>query len=128
MCQSVSAPRHRSSDQEATTTKSSETQEVPQPVDYYKQVEYSMISGVITILEFSVLLFATTKALFSIVNPKVQGIFYYVLVILPFSVLLPTIVGTNVQKAEKTVHDDWTFSAAKYDHKFTLPLLPYICL
>ena len=57
-----------------------------------------MLASVVTIIECAILLFATTKALMSIVNPKVKGAVYYGLVLLPLSLILPAIA---VQAAEQ---------------------------
>jgi hypothetical protein len=47
-----------------------------------------MISAVVTGLEFTVLFFAVIRALFSIINPKIQHGLYSLFIILPLSVFL----------------------------------------
>lgn len=66
-----------------------------------------MLAFIVTIFECTILLLATTKALMSIVNPKIKGAIYYGLVLLPLSLILPAIA---VQAAE---HNNNGKSASK---------------
>lgn len=52
-----------------------------------------MLGAVITALEFSILILATIRALFSIVSPKVQNAAYSLLFVLPISIVLPIFVA-----------------------------------
>lgn len=64
-----------------------------------------MIAAAVTFLEFSILLFATTKALFSIVNPKIKSGLYSLCIILPLSILLPAFFS-RVEAVEEAGLDD----------------------
>jgi hypothetical protein len=61
-----------------------------------------MLSGAVSLIECSVLFFALFKALCSIVNPKVKGTAYYLLVLLPLSILIPVVVGEKGEQDHAT--------------------------
>lgn len=61
-----------------------------------------MLAIAVIIIECSILLFATTRALMSIVNPKIKGAFYYALVLLPLSLILPAIAVQAVEQDHNT--------------------------
>ena len=61
-----------------------------------------MLSAIVSLLEFSILFFATGRALVSIVNPKIQHAFYSLLFVLPISIILPVFVA----RAEAQAIDD----------------------
>jgi hypothetical protein len=76
-------------------------------LNFWGAIENEMIAAVVTLLEVTVLLFATTRALVSIVNPKVQGAFYYVFVLLPLAIVLPAFVArADAKAASAKIHDD----------------------
>ena len=58
-------------------------------LDFWSRTEFTMIGAVVTFIEFALLFFATTRALFSIVKPQVQSGMYSLFVLLPLSILLP---------------------------------------
>lgn len=61
-----------------------------------------MISSAVSIIECSVLFVDVLKALFSIINPKIKGAFYYAFVFLPLSLLFfaQAVRATNVNNEE----------------------------
>uniref|UniRef100_A0AC35GUM9 Uncharacterized protein n=1 Tax=Panagrolaimus sp. PS1159 TaxID=55785 RepID=A0AC35GUM9_9BILA len=66
-----------------------------------------MLSAIVNILEFSILLFAATRALVSIVNPKVQHAAYSLLFVLPISIILPIFVArAEAQSIENAAEED----------------------
>lgn len=56
---------------------------------FLSQLEDTMLSNAVSFIECSALFFATLRALFSILNPKVKDTSYYLLILLPISLLLP---------------------------------------
>uniref|UniRef100_A0A915CTV2 Uncharacterized protein n=1 Tax=Ditylenchus dipsaci TaxID=166011 RepID=A0A915CTV2_9BILA len=89
MCQSINSSHQSSLKQKFVAVKHSKSSKAAHTVDLWTQVELNMISGAAAVIECSLLLVSTITALFSILNPKVKGVFYYVLVLLPISMLLP---------------------------------------
>uniref|UniRef100_A0A914EES7 Uncharacterized protein n=1 Tax=Acrobeloides nanus TaxID=290746 RepID=A0A914EES7_9BILA len=63
-----------------------------------------MIAAVVSILEFSILIFATVRALFSIVSPKVQHGVYSLLFVLPVSIVLPIFISRAEGKEIEEPH------------------------
>ena len=74
-------------------------------LDIWSKLEYKMINTAVTFIEFTILLFATTRALFSIINPKIQHGLYSLFILVPLSILLPAFFN-RVDAAKEDTLDD----------------------
>ena len=78
-------------------------QNAPSQPDFWTRLENNMLATVVSVIEISLLIFAATRALFSIVSPKVSGGLYYLMVILPLALLMPAL---RAEATKTDIHDD----------------------